>query len=716
MSCKKDNRTWFRARDNSVDNYPGIGLKGITGDQACIAGLPPEPPGNQLIEQAMTKAGEAQISGARAGQGVKNCLHHEWKSLQDGIVLAPFVGFLVVLAYKQQMALEMADIPSRAGSLTTAATFAALLVIVPWILLLPSGRWRLAGALCLDLLLTSLLYADVLYSRQFGDFASAASLPFIGQLVDVKDSVLSLVRSGDWRLWADLPVMLSLLLAWKVVAGWSGKMFPHFRPMRIQLLTALLLAFDGVVVVALCAYFDLRPAEGPRRMKDEGHAFEAKRLGPVNYHALDLYRYLVRRTGRTLWTTNADLLEAQQWFRDHSPQAALFAEGLRGAGRGKNLIILQIEALQSFVVGARIGDQEIAPNLNRLASESLRFTQFYSQVNIGMTADADLLANCSIYPLQDAVVYYEYEDNDFRCLPALARRYGYHTVAMQGMRPAFWNLANVYPRVGFENYYNLSHGFQMDEKIALGLSDESFLRQSVEFLKRTPEPYYAFLVTLSSHTPFSLKGIPHNLRLGPLEGKEVGYYLDAQHYTDAAIGHFVEALRQEGLLDRSILVIYGDHFGITRGNTGVTELLRLLDIDRMDEVTLERLKWQVPLLMRIPGVAARVVPGLGGEIDIAPTLAAILGFSTQGFYFMGRNLLGDSHGVVALPGDGSVVGDGYLWSGNRKSRRGECYDSASGTSVPDYRCSAIVAQADREVRISRLMVEENLIPKLGSPR
>jgi lipoteichoic acid synthase len=649
----------------------------------------------------------------------------KWRLLRSGIAIGSFVGFLFLLAYKQRIALHMADTPNATGSFTRAATLGALFVIVPWILLLPSSRWRLAGALCLDFLLTLLLYADVLYSRQFGDLASASSLSFVGQLVDVRDSVKSLVRPGDWHLWADLPPMLSLLLAWELVAGWFGKIFQYFQPTRIRLWTALLLVLAGVAIVALCVHLD-STVKGNQRWKDLGHAQEAHRLGFLNYHAFDLYRYMVNRTRRTLPTTNADVIEAQQWFRDHRQPVASGAESLDGAGRGKNVIILQVEALQAFAVGLKIDGQEITPNLNRLANESLRFRHFYSQVSVGMTADADLLANCSVYPLRDAVVYYDYEGNDFRCMPTLTRRHGYHTVAMQGMRAAFWNLANVYPRVGFESYYNLSSGFKMEEEIGLGLSDESFLRQSAEFLKKLPQPYYAFLVTVSSHSPFNQKGIPHNLHLGPLEGKEVGYYLDAQHYTDAAIGHFVEILRQEGLLDRSILVIYGDHFGVSRWshpfgvnrgvileNDGIAELLKLLYADRMDEVTLERLQWQVPLLVRIPGVTGRDVPWLGGQIDIAPTLAGILGLPTQDFYFMGRNLLTDSSGVVSLR-DGSVFGDGYFWSARAKSWRGECYDSVSGTSVPDYKCSAIVAPAERERHISRLLVEENLIPKLGN--
>jgi lipoteichoic acid synthase len=299
-------------------------------------------------------------------------------------------------------------------------------------------------------------------------------------------------------------------------------------------------------------------------------------------------------------------------------------------------------------------------------------------------------------------------------MPALARRSGYHAIAMQGMRPAFWNLANIYPRIGFEAYYNLSNGFKLDEEIGLGLSDESFLRQSAEFLARMPEPYYAFLITLSSHSPFNQKGLPRSLQLGSLEGKELGDYLDAQHYTDAAIGHFVETLARDGVLDKSVLVIYGDHFGINRENTAVADLSQLLHVDTLNDAAVDSLTWQVPLLVRMPGGAKKDVQRVGGEVDIAPTLAGILGFSTDDFYFMGRNLLTDSSGVVSLR-DGSVLNNDYFWLGNAKSHSGQCYDFASKTVTQQSKCFAIVAQAARERQVSQLIVEQNLVSKLGKP-
>lgn len=647
----------------------------------------------------------------------------------SGFAIATFVGFLLLLAYKQRMALQLADIPWATGNFTKLATVAALLIIVPWILLLPAGRWRIAGAFCLDLLVTALLYSDVLYSRQFGDLTSAFSLKYAGQLVDVRTAVERLMRPGDWRLWADLPLLLLLFFVWGTAARWMGESPQTARTFRTRLQIVFLIVLFGVGADALCFHLvgisawklgenQISYWGGFRgmtlfepRWRGSQTPEQAGQLGFLNYHAFDLYRYIRREARLHPKPKRADLFQVKQWFKANQQPVLTTKADLHGAGHGKNLIILQVESLQHFVVDLKIDGQEITPNLNRLASESLRFPHFYTQVSVGMTADADLMANCSLYPLPQQVVYYDYDDDDFRCMPTLARSRGYYTVAMQGINPTFWNLDKMYPRVGFQDYYNLSNGFVLDERVGMGLSDKSFFDQALKFLEKAPQPFYAFLVTLSSHAPFNEAGIPRTLQLGPLEGTEAGDYLNAEHYTDAAIGSFVDSLGRTGLLDNSILVVYGDHFGITAETPGYPELLKLLSVDRSNQPAITDFQYRIPLLVRIPGIHGQMEPQWGGEIDIAPTLGGILGFPTRRFFFMGRDLLARPKGTVSLS-NGSVLGNDFYWLQGLRSLQGGCYDQTMETAVSDSQCSSIIEKADSARRVSRMMVQENLILRL----
>lgn len=596
------------------------------------------------------------------------------------------------MVVKQRIALNATGI--WPGPDMLAAAGGVMLVLSPW-LFLRRGRGWMVGAAILNLLLTLLIYADIVYYRQFGDLVSIASLRFATQLGTVADAVTSLMKRDDIWLWADVPVLFLLAL---IPTRWYGRL----KHARLKVRTAAIMAAVGVVIVGGIAYFDPMLSA-----KYYGHSNVASRMGLVNYHLFDVGSYAERMSSRVLPSGGA-VTEVKQWFAPHRAEAAKPpAPPLEGIAKGKNVIVIQVESLQAFPLNMVIDGQEVTPNLNKLAKESLNFTDFYTQTGQGVTSDADFLTNCSLHPTRTGAVYYDYAANDFRCMPTLLREHGYKAVAMQGMPPDFWNLASVYPHVGFEKFYNLKDGFSMDEKLGIGLSDESFFKQAVPHLKELKEPYYAFLVTLTSHGPFKFDGMPHTLKLGALEGTQAADYLHAVHYTDGAIGHFMAQLKAEGILDKSVIVLYGDHGGIFRQNSGMDELLK---IPASDEVGLTRMEKRIPFLVRLPGGAqAGERTFAAGQADTAPTLAALLGVPTDSVYFMGRNLLRQQDGVVAYYTGSAMTNKNLYWA---KDGGGKCYDRASGAEVGLDTCANIADEAAKRLSISRLIVERNLIPDL----
>lgn len=606
----------------------------------------------------------------------------------------PYLAFLLLMLYKQRAALQMAGL--GAGEGMAEATLGALLFLLPW-LFLRRGRVQLVAALLADIVLTLIAFADVLYFRHFGDLTSVATLRFAGQLSDVSSSVTELLQPGDLRFWLDIPV---LFLAAVMPSGWAkrilGGCWEAFRTVRLRLPAALAIALAGAGLTACVALND--PFLGA---KWTGHTSVATRLGLVNYHLFDLGSYGSRLAAR-MAPAGAVQQEVQAWFSQHGSQES---SPLFGAARGRNVIVLQLESFQAFTLGLSVEGQEITPNLNRLARESLSFTEAYHQTGQGVTSDADLLGNCSLYPTRTGAVYYDYAGNNFRCMPEILREQGYTAVAMQGIRPDFWNLAAVYPQVGFERYFS-ELDFDTSEQIGIGLADDSFLQQAVDKLKSLAEPYYAYLVTLTSHGPFDFEGLPHSLNLGDLEGTQVGHYLQAVHYTDQAVGRFLERLKEEGILENAVLAVYGDHTGVNRNSTGFTELLGL-----QDEVALHRAENRVPLMIRLPGGAEagdRTQPV--GQADLAPTLAALLGIPPQDTYFMGRNLLADEQGGAVPFYTGSALNEQYLFLTDDGEDR--CFDRQTGEQVDAGQCQPLAEEAAEGLHISREIVERDLIPDL----
>jgi lipoteichoic acid synthase len=613
----------------------------------------------------------------------------------SGARLSQLIGFLPIALFiswmlvKQHIALT--SIGLEPGPFMALATGGTLLLISP-LLLRRLGSAQVGRMLWLNGAITLLVQIDMLYFRHFSDIVSVASLRFAGQVASVSTSVTALFHPADLLLWIDIPLIALVALYLRRAGRWLPSPVLRWR-------TASGLALVGLFVVGMAAVWD------PLLSRESvGHAMVATRMGLLNYHLVDLGAYASRMTAHLAPVDDA-YTEVEAWLEER-PRTA--PADLHGVAAGHNVIVLQVESLQAFTLGLRIDGQEVTPHMNRLAGQSLHFTDFYAQTGQGVTADADLLANCSLYPSRTGAVYYDFAENEYRCMPTVLREHSYKAFAMQGMPARFWNLMNAYPQVGFEHYYNLAD-LELDEQIGLGLSDESFLRQAADKLGALPEPYYAFLVTLTNHTPFDFPEIPKQLDLGELEGTKTAAYLHAVHYTDAAVGKFVARLEAEGTLDRSVLLLYGDHMGIDRNTPGLQELLQ---IEPHNEVALTRAEHRVPFLIRLPGAAAAGErPHAAGEIDIAPTLLGLLGLPQERI-FMGRDLLAEPGGTVAFY-QGSALSDQHLFIATGvESSMGLCYDRQSGEAVSAGHCLDLAADAARRLRISRLIVERNLIGQL----
>jgi lipoteichoic acid synthase len=595
------------------------------------------------------------------------------------LVLGPWL-FLKQVAWSP----PLEGVPLRVG--VVAATAAVALGILGTALRF-RGRAQLVALLVLDVALTAVFQANLLYHRQFQDLASVAAFSFAAQTIHVGDAVRALLRPTDLLLWADVAVLAAAV----VLARGEGPAPLRARHANLAVAAAVLL-FAGPAVPLLD-----RPLTGPRHLAIT-RAEVASALNVVGYQLFDLATFARRRAARP---ARADVLrEARAYHRERAAPAG----PLTGSQRGRNVVVVQLESVQAFAVGRRVNGVPVTPRLDRLARESLHFARAYAQVGQGTTSDAELLAGCSLLPLETGAVFTDRHDIDYRCLPELLREAGYHTVAMHANWPNFWNRERMYPAMGYDRFYEL-RDFDREPVIGLGLADGRFAEQAADRLAALPEPFYAVLVTLTNHVPFDDPGLPRALPLGPLAPTMVGRYLDSVHYTDAALGLLVDRLRASGVLDRSVLVVYGDHHGVVRDAEGTEQLG--LGTDRAD-VWLEHDR-RVPLLVRLPGGAhAGRHDAPAGQVDVAPTLADLLGLDLAATFFHGRSLVSAPPAPVVLP-DGSAVSEDLVFLSFEK-RWGPpgCLDASSGLPVARERCDPLAAGAARALAVSRAEIEEDL--------
>jgi len=561
------------------------------------------------------------------------------------------------------------------SSLGVLLAFAAVICIL-------FNKKRVVALFVSDVILSIVLTADTNFYRYYYSIITAPVFLHIDVrlLSSVDQSIMSLFKIKDIIYILDLPVML----AGMILLNKRGISKVRFRR-RAAVGTALLAS--GALAFAV-GY--LKADLGALSYNNN---YIAKSLGVFYSHIHSNNEFIKEYFFENKTLSDKEKASIENFFKNKEKSGHEY----EGIARGKNLIVVQVEALQQFVINRKIGGKEITPNLNKLIKESVYFDNFYFQVAGGNTSDAEFLCNTSLYPLKEGAVYLRYPDRNYRSLPKALKEQGYNTYALHAFDAEFWNRTEMYKAIGFDAFINGSC-FVKDEFVGWegnALSDASFFRQSLDKID-TSKPFYGFFITLSSHHPFNYFE-SFDFDTGEFEGSYLGNYLKAANYADKAIGQFIQDLKKRGLYENSLLVIYGDHSAVPKHMGG--ELMKFLGFP---ENELEWMKLQkVPCIIHYPGLMnGQTISTTGGEIDLFPTIANLMGIEAP--YTMGKDLLNAKKGYVVLR-SGSVITDSYIYLNNR----GKIFDIATGKPLDKRSYDEELNSYLNELYISDLIIEKN---------
>lgn len=389
-------------------------------------------------------------------------------------------------------------------------------------------------------------------------------------------------------------------------------------------------------------------------------------------------------------------------------------------GKGKNLLVLQVEALQNFVIDLKIDGKEVTPNLNKFIRDnsSLYYDEYYHVTARGNTSDAEFVTNNSLYPSENAPTYSAYEDNTFYGLPWVLRENGYDTIAFHGYNKDFWNRNNAYKNQGFETFVS-EEDYDFQEKIILGMRDEDFFYQSVEKLRDfknvTNRPFYGFLVTLSSHDPFNIDEKYYTLNLSEeYRNTLVGNYLESISYFDYSFGIFIDKLKKEGLYDDTVIAVYGDHFAIPKNEDNDILMEKLLNRPYKEyDVS------NIPLIIHVPGENInKTVSKVGSQLDFFPTILNIMGYENKKGIMFGRDLNNfEGNNFVAFQSileEGSFIDEDVFVSipKNRIFKEGKAIDKKSNKEINIYEQYRKYKEIQEEVNLSREILEQDILKDL----
>ena len=225
----------------------------------------------------------------------------------------------------------------------------------------------------------------------------------------------------------------------------------------------------------------------------------------------------------------------------------------------KNLIIIIVESLNSWLLNRTINGIEITPNLNRFIKEDSVISALHilPQVKDGRSSDGHLMINTGILPGS--------------------------------------------------------------------ISDKSLMQQSFRIIKNLPEPFFCQIVTASTHmpydTPINKTRISESKQFTPT----VRNCMEAFHYTDQAIGSFIDSLKKNNLYKNSTIVIVSDHDELGKNVLDGRKKRKLSDRETAMIIL------NAPLSLNYKNIM--------GQIDIYSTLLDVMGLNNYSWRGMGHSIL-----------------------------------------------------------------------------
>ena len=510
-------------------------------------------------------------------------------------------------------------------------------------------------------IMTVLLFANITYYREFTDFITVNTMLGAGKVSEgLAGTALKLFHPTDIFYFIDF-IILGAGLVTKTI-----KM--DERPIRARMALAIstlsVLIFSGNLLLAETDRSGLLTRTFSRD-------YLVKYLGINAFTAYDAVETYKTTQIRAEASPN-DLKEVEDYVDGHyaAPKDDMF-----GIAKGKNVIYIHLESTQQFLIDYKLKDKdgvehEVMPFVNSIYHDksTFSFDNFFHQVKAGKTSDAETLLETSTFGLNEGAFFTQFGGkNTFEAAADIVKqKLGYTSAVFHGNSGNFWNRNEIYKRFGYDYFFDASY-YDVNEENSFqyGLHDKPFFNQSVQYLEHLQQPFYSKFIAVSNHYPYAeFTNDDAGFPLADTPDDTINGYFATANYLDTAVKEFFDYLKKSGLYDNSIIVLYGDHYGVSNGrNHTLAPLLGKSSSswNNYDNAQMQR----VPYMIHVPGQdKGGINHTYGGEVDSLPTVLHLLGVDTKDFVQLGQDLFSPDHDQIATFRDGSFMTPEYTYYGH----------------------------------------------------
>lgn len=582
---------------------------------------------------------------------------------------------------------------------------------------------------------TFLCIINHIYYTFYMSFVSVSLLGTLSMLGEVSDSVTSKLEL-IFFIYLLAPIIMIIVNRVLTKKNYYFEVGKHEKGKRMFIKTGA-----TAVCIVLFLIVTLVPSEASRLIKQWNREYNVQRFGIYLYTFNDLIQS-IQPSISTMFGYDS----SAKVFRDFYATKDTKKEKNKYTNifEGKNVIFIHAESIQNYLIDLEVNDIVITPNLNRLAKEGMYFSSFYPQISVGTSSDTEFTLSTGLLPSSSGTVFVNFYKRKYETIQNLFNEKGYYTFSMHANNADYWNRKTMYKTLGYQAFY-AKDSFQVPtdkddpDYVGLGLSDKSFLHQSIDILKNIKENnknYMGTIITLSNHSPFEDitkygdidfsitfdKGtgeydangneIKETVTVPYLEDTEMGNYLKSAHYADEALGQFFEEIVQNGLDENTVFIIYGDHESkLGRKNLNLlynydVETEGIKDINDPTYVNLEGDRYDLikntPLIIWTSDKSLqKEITDVMGMWDVLPTVSNMFGLEYK--YALGNDIFSKNEKVVVFP-NGNILTNNIFYNNLNDS-----YVAFNDNPIESSYVERLKEYAEVRLDVSKAIIVHDLI-------
>lgn len=333
-----------------------------------------------------------------------------------------------------------------------------------------------------------------------------------------------------------------------------------------------------------------------------------------------------------------------------------------GMFKDKNLIVIMLESVNDIII-----NKEDYPNFYKMYSEGWHWKNNYSPRNSCSTGNNEMSGMTSLFSIYNTCTANNYRKNTyFEAIFNLFNNKGYNTFSAHDYTEHYYYRNEIHTNMGSNAYYGVEKlGIEYSSIYKNWASDEDFMNKVLELIDNVDNKnFMAWLTTVSSHQPYYYSSIEGDKYLSLYEDMDIRTdlkrYKSKLKILDNALGILLNGLEEKGILDDTVIVMYGDHYPYGLSTDTINTVL---DYDTNVDYENER----VPFVIYNNGIESKEFDSYTSYINILPTVANLFDLDYDPRLYMGSDLLSKDYESMVIFADGSWKNEYAYYNASRSS-------------------------------------------------